>query len=63
MRCAFVVNPLVALVAVLVAGAASAHADEPSPPERTVAVVSARVGGDADVELRSQRSSASGDWV
>jgi hypothetical protein len=47
------------LIAALTAHSSLAHAEDPTPPDRTVAVVSARVGGDADVELRSQVVDAS----
>ncbi|HUH03890.1 MAG TPA: PEGA domain-containing protein [Kofleriaceae bacterium] len=50
MRCALALIPL----AVLAARSTAVRAEEPHRPERTIAVVSARLGGDADVELRSQ---------
>lgn len=46
-------------VAALAIRATPAHAEEPRSPDRTIAVVSARIGGDADVELRSQVVDAS----
>lgn len=50
MRCALALIPL----AVLATRPTAARAEEPQRPDRTIAVVSARIGGDADVELRSQ---------